>query len=296
MTLTSLPPPQVQLDWIPLPVENWFIASSRGRYMIKEGHGAEILRGAWIESGVMTKFMDAFLSRRAEPKPAGAIPDFTGLNEAAAGLAADATIAASVHPDQHFLAGLALRVHHSAKSQGANDIEAVSTVYHAGMAHIREAMGMPHNLSEAVFSLLPAPAIATTEALAQFIRTVDGDHSMGAASLAEAIVGWLSADPMARAELAGNPVPGVVWMNGAPSLVGDEQHWWKNRGARRLYLHADRPAVPEEVAAAVLAALLNAEPVVGIDGAQVGVSLKLAADDAEALRAAMLAQAEKPSC
>lgn len=44
----------------------------------------------------------------------------------------------------------------------------------------------------------PAPSVPDVDALAQFIREVDGKHQLGAGALAERIVEWLAAAPEAK--------------------------------------------------------------------------------------------------
>ena len=44
----------------------------------------------------------------------------------------------------------------------------------------------------------PAPSMPDVDALAQFIREVDGSHQLGAGALAERIVEWLAAVPEAK--------------------------------------------------------------------------------------------------
>lgn len=44
----------------------------------------------------------------------------------------------------------------------------------------------------------PAPSVPDVDALAQFIRKVDGAHQLGAAMLAERIADWLAASPGAK--------------------------------------------------------------------------------------------------
>ena len=44
----------------------------------------------------------------------------------------------------------------------------------------------------------PAPSVPAVDALAQFIREIDGAHRLGAGVLAERIVAWLAADPEAK--------------------------------------------------------------------------------------------------
>ena len=47
-------------------------------------------------------------------------------------------------------------------------------------------------------SAQPAPSIPEVDALAQFIREIDGAHRLGAGVLAERIVAWLAAAPEAK--------------------------------------------------------------------------------------------------
>lgn len=49
------------------------------------------------------------------------------------------------------LATFALSVYDQVRRQGANEIEAIATVYHAGMTHIREAEGMSYEQAVDVF-------------------------------------------------------------------------------------------------------------------------------------------------
>ena len=44
----------------------------------------------------------------------------------------------------------------------------------------------------------PAPSVPDVDALAQFIREIDGAHRLGAGVLAERIVEWLAAAPEAK--------------------------------------------------------------------------------------------------
>ena len=44
----------------------------------------------------------------------------------------------------------------------------------------------------------PAPSVPDVDALAQFIREIDGKHQLGAGALAERIVEWLAAAPEAK--------------------------------------------------------------------------------------------------
>ena len=44
----------------------------------------------------------------------------------------------------------------------------------------------------------PAPSVPDVDALAQFIREIDGKHQLGAGMLAERIAGWLAASPEAK--------------------------------------------------------------------------------------------------
>ena len=44
----------------------------------------------------------------------------------------------------------------------------------------------------------PAPSVPDVDALAQFIREIDGKHQLGAGALAERIVEWLAAVPEAK--------------------------------------------------------------------------------------------------
>ena len=44
----------------------------------------------------------------------------------------------------------------------------------------------------------PAPSVPDVDALAQFIREIDGAHRFGAGALAERIVEWLAAAPEAK--------------------------------------------------------------------------------------------------
>lgn len=44
----------------------------------------------------------------------------------------------------------------------------------------------------------PAPSVPDVDALAQFIRKVDGAHQLGALMLAEHIAGWLASSPEAK--------------------------------------------------------------------------------------------------
>lgn len=50
------------------------------------------------------------------------------------------------HDDTQKMLGLfALQIYKGALDQGANEIEALATVYHAGLTHIREVMGMSYD-------------------------------------------------------------------------------------------------------------------------------------------------------
>lgn len=75
----------------------------------------------------------------------GQIPDFSKLDDAAAAAVIEAAVRRHVHPDHQFLAGFALRIYFEVFKQGANEIELISTVYHAGMTHARELMGMSYD-------------------------------------------------------------------------------------------------------------------------------------------------------
>jgi len=49
-----------------------------------------------------------------------------------------------------------------------------------------------------LYTASPAPTVPDVDALAQFIREIDGKHQMGAGVMAERIVEWLAAAPEVR--------------------------------------------------------------------------------------------------
>ncbi len=75
----------------------------------------------------------------------GQIPDFSELDDAAAAAVIKAAVREYVHPDHQFLATFALQIYFEVFKQGSNEIELISTVYHAGMTHARELMGMSYD-------------------------------------------------------------------------------------------------------------------------------------------------------
>ena len=61
-----------------------------------------------------------------------------------------------------------------------------------------EAMERPGAAIRSIYGAQPAPSVPDVDALAQFIREVDGKHQLGAGALAERIVEWLAAAPEAK--------------------------------------------------------------------------------------------------
>lgn len=85
------------------------------------------------------------------------------------------------------------------------DISAIDCVYRGCPSYAHDAYWLREHVvqmfehrRDAIPSAQPAPSITEVDALAQFIREIDGAHRLGAGVLAERIVAWLAAAPEAK--------------------------------------------------------------------------------------------------
>lgn len=93
-----------------------------------------------------------------------------------------------------------------------------------------------HEQARAALADTPAEPVAGVDDLAQFIRIIDGNNSMGAGQLAERILGYLNAKLAAEpAKLSAAPVEPVAW-----------EYRWTNPDNRKVYEEetAWKPLVP----------------------------------------------------